>query len=245
MSSENDAPGKLVVSGWAYGPLARAARRLLQRLVLFPVIRMLTPVTVREPERLDGLPAPLIVSANHVSHLDTPVVIRALPRSIRNRLVVAAAKDYFYKGKVRGALVSLSLATIPFDRGPGSGESLDQCRALLTNGWSLLVFPEGTRSPSGELGRVRRGVAVLATATGTPVLPLFVHGLADVMPKGAVAPLPGGVLVDAGEVLRPGSGEDVEAFRERVEYALRALASRRPPWGTADEHDESSSAEGV
>jgi 1-acyl-sn-glycerol-3-phosphate acyltransferase len=218
--------------GWAFGRPARATRTLLHRLILFPVLRMITPVGVRDGGAFEGLSNPVIVASNHVSHLDTPVVLRALPARIRSRLVVAAAKDYFYRSRLRGMLVSLSLATIPFDRGEGSKESLRRCADLLKAGWSLLIFPEGTRSPSGQLGRVRHGAAVLAVETHVPVLPIFVHGLADVMPKGRVAPLPGGVMVDVGEVLRPVQGEEVSAFRDRIETALRALSEHRPEWGT-------------
>jgi 1-acyl-sn-glycerol-3-phosphate acyltransferase len=173
----------------------------------------------------------VIVAANHVSHLDTPVILKALPAAIRRRLVVAAAQDYFYRGRIRGALVSLSLATIPFDRDEGSRESLAQCQALLENGWSLLVFPEGTRSPSGDLGQVRRGVAVMASGTSTPVLPLYIHGLKKIMPKGTNAPLPGGVVIEAGELLA--AGPDIETMRDRLADALRDLESRAPDWGGA------------
>jgi 1-acyl-sn-glycerol-3-phosphate acyltransferase len=78
-------------------------------------------------------------------------------------------------------------------------------------------------------------VAVLAAATGVPVVPLYVHGLADVMPKGSRAPLPGGVVVDVGQPVRPGPGDDVASIRDRVEATLRRLSDRRPDWGGRDE----------
>lgn len=221
---------------WVHGPVGRALRSALQRAIVFPLLRVVTPVTVRGSENLGGVGNPVIAVANHVSHLDTPVVLRALPGRVRRRLVVAAAKDYFYRSRLRGTLVALSMATVPFDRGEGSRDSLDQCETLLRSGRSLLIFPEGTRSVTGELGPIRRGVAVLATHTGVPVLPLFVHGLAQVMPKGGVAPLPGGVVVDVGDVVSPEPGEDVPAFRDRVEAALRELSARRPVWGPAAPH---------
>jgi 1-acyl-sn-glycerol-3-phosphate acyltransferase len=218
-------------SQWVYGPVGRLFRSVLQGAFLFPLVRFLTPITVRGREHMRELESPTIVAANHVSHLDTPVVLRVLPRRIRNQLVVAAAKDYFYRGRFKGALISLSLATFPFDREEGSRDSLAQTRALLEDGRSLLVFPEGTRSPSGKLGPVRSGVAVLALQVGAPILPIFVHGLAKVMPKGTTAPLPGGVVVDVAEPIRPRRGEDVAALRDRVEGALRGLAHKAPDWG--------------
>jgi 1-acyl-sn-glycerol-3-phosphate acyltransferase len=176
-------------------------------------------------------PRPVIVVANHVSHLDTPVILRALPARIRRRLIVAAAKDYFYRTRIRSSLVSLSMASIPFDRGEASRESLAECGRFLLGGWSVLLFPEGTRSPTGALGRVRRGAAALAHETGTPVLPLYIHGLSDVMPKGSVAPLPGGVVLLVGRIIPPGG--DVEATRDRIQEEMDRLASERPGWGAS------------
>lgn len=213
---------------WTFSAPARLSRTALQRLILFPLVSVLTPTTVIGRDRLRTAPSRVIVVANHVSHLDTPVILKALPRRIRNRLVVAAARDYFYGGRLRGALVSLSLATIPFDRGMGSPESLAECGELLEHDWSLLLFPEGTRSRSGVMGRVRRGAAVLACDTGTPLLPLYVHGLADVMPKGTIAPMPGGVAVMVGHLIIPDG--DIEATRDRIEAEMMDLASQEPVW---------------
>ena len=227
----NPGAGREILKSWPYMPPGRFLRSGVQNLVLFPMVRFLTPMTIRGRDRIRDLGGPVIVVANHVSHLDTPVVLKALPRRIRSRLVVAAAKDYFYSGRLKGALVSLALATIPFDRKDGSRESLHDVGQMLGSGWSLLIFPEGTRSPSGELGPVRSGAAVLASQLDVPVVPVYVHGLARVMPKGSTAPLPGGIVVDIGEPVLPQRDEPVPALRTRIESALRALASQTPSWG--------------
>lgn len=219
--------------GWSLGLGARLARGILQRLIMFPLLALVTPVAVLHRQRLAELSGPVIVIANHVSHLDTPVILRVLPTTVRRRLVVAAARDYFYAGRLRGALVSLALATIPFDRGEGSAESLEECERLIRGGWSIVVFPEGTRSRTGRLGRVRRGVAVLATSTNTPVLPIYIHGLSRVMPKGALAPLPGGVVVSVGDLVP--ACADVDEMRDQVDAALHRLALETPSWGNAAE----------
>lgn len=218
------------VSRWTFGPVARTVRRVLQRVVLFPVVGFLSPVTVRGKDGIKRLRGPVIIAANHVSHLDTPVILKALPSQIRRRLAVVAAKDYFYSGRIRGAVVSLALAAVPFDRHGDSRGSLEACETLIGEGWSLLVFPEGTRSQTGSLGRVRRGVAVMSVRTRTPVLPVYVHGLTDVLPKGSVAPLPGGVVVEIGDLLPAGS--DVDAVRDQLDQRLRDLADRAPEWGS-------------
>lgn len=223
---------KAVLDGWTYGPVGQLLRAFLQGVFLFPIVRYVTPIALRGKERLVGLSGPVIVAANHVSHLDTPVVLIALPRRIRRRLVVAAAKDYFYSGRVKGLLVSLALATYPFDREEGSRDSIAETEAMLRRGWSLLIFPEGTRSPTGKLGSVRSGAAVLASACDVPVLPVYVHGLAKVMPKGTAAPLPGGVVVDVGDPVHPETGESIPALRDRIEAALRGLSEQMPQWGS-------------
>jgi 1-acyl-sn-glycerol-3-phosphate acyltransferase len=123
------------------------------------------------------------------------------------------------------------MATVPFDRGEGSRGSLNECEQLLRSGRSLLIFPEGTRSSTGRMGHIRSGVSVLAVHTNTPVLPLFIHGLDDVMPKGTAAPMPGGVVVDIGELVLPRVDEDIAQFRDRVESAMVLLGERRPQWG--------------
>ena len=225
------------LDNWAYGLTGRLLRSTVQGVLLFPLIRFLTPSTVRGREHLHDIEGPVIITANHVSHLDTPVVLNSLPRRIRRRVVVAAAKDYFYKGRLKGTLVSLSLATFPFDREQGSRDSLSQTRSFLEAGWSLLIFPEGTRSPSGELGRVRSGAAVLAADVDIPIVPIYVHGLANVMPKGTSAPLPGGTVVDIGRPLQPEPGEDVPVLRARIEKALRELSEEAPPWGKREQVD--------
>lgn len=218
------------ISKWTTSRVARVARSALQRVLLFPVIRFVTPVSVHGGERLRGVRGPVVVAANHVSHMDTPVILRALPRRLRSRLLVAAARDYFYSGRIRGRLVSLAVGAIPFDRDGDTSRSLATCVSALRRGWSILLFPEGTRSPSGELGRVRRGAAVIAAEAGVPILPVHVHGLASVLPKGAIAPLPGGVVVTVGESLAPRG--DVEGLRDDLDGALRRLSEAAPSWGS-------------
>ena len=128
--------------------------------------------------------------ANHASHIDTPVILAALPRRFRKRTAVAAAADYFYRNRMVAALVSLIFNTVPLDRdGGGVGKSAtEHLDKLLDQGWNLLLYPEGTRSRSGGRGRVRRGAAVLAERHKLPVIPIRVTGTSAVMPPGRFWP---------------------------------------------------------
>lgn len=203
---------------WARRAPARLARSLIQRLVLLPVLAFVNPVRVSGRERLRGVGAAVFI-ANHQSHLDTPICLKAVGPRVRKRLVVAAAADYFYRSRLVGLVVSLALGTVPFVRRDGSSrESLDRLKELLRSGWSVLLFPSGTR---GEDWTLRPGFAYLAVDAEVPVVPLLLLGPEHAMPKGSRLPLPGGVSVKVGEPIPPGISYD--ALVERATAALEGL----------------------
>jgi 1-acyl-sn-glycerol-3-phosphate acyltransferase len=141
-------------------------------------------------EKLEAVKSPVILVANHASHLDTPVILSALPRRLRKRTVVAAAADYFYRNRLVASLVSLVFNTVPIERRRGGGTSRNggHLDNLLDQGWNLLLYPEGTRSRSGMPGPLRRGAAVLAAAHNLTIVPIRVTGTAEAMPPGRFWP---------------------------------------------------------
>jgi long-chain acyl-CoA synthetase len=184
---------------WWQGRPSRLVRDLLQRGGLFPVLRALCRrFRVDGVEHLQALNGPAIFVANHNSHFDTCLVVRALPVAARRRLTVAAAADYFYTSKAKASFVSLLLNTFPFDRERGE-ESLARCERALRDGWSLLIYPEGTRSTTGEIGRFKRGCGLLAARTGLPVVPVHIDGAGRIMPKGSRIPRRTDVTLRFGE----------------------------------------------
>jgi len=137
-------------------------------------------------ERVAQVDGPVVFVANHSSHMDTPALLRALPRPRRGRTVVAAAADYFYRSRPVAWGVSLIFNTVPMQRyggglGPDSSAHLDR---LIARGWSLLVYAEGTRSRDGSVGRLRTGGAVLAAEHGLPIVPVHIAGTHQAMPPG-------------------------------------------------------------
>jgi 1-acyl-sn-glycerol-3-phosphate acyltransferase len=85
---------------WAHGPVGHALREGAGRFLLVPLMTLYTRRRVLGRENLDGLKGPVVLVANHASHMDTPTILRALPHPWRRRTVVAAAADYFYRNRV-------------------------------------------------------------------------------------------------------------------------------------------------
>lgn len=210
--------------GWARSEPARSARYLLQKGLLNPFSEVMAHPEVEGSEWVQDLDRPVILASNHTSHADTPLLLYALGDRLRARTVVAAAEDYFYSRRVVGFLTSLWLNTFPFARSGGPQEVLHRSSQLLKAGWSLLVFPEGTRSPDGTLGEFRPGVGHLATENKVDVIPMHVRGSHRIMPKGRDLPLPAPVKIRVGRPLRAADGETSRAFAGRVEKAVHDLA---------------------
>jgi 1-acyl-sn-glycerol-3-phosphate acyltransferase len=175
---------------FARTPAVGAAREGFMRFVMQPTMNFYTARRSTGREKLAGVRGPVILVANHASHMDTPVILAALPRRLRKRTAVAAAADYFYRYRLVALIVSFMFNTVPIDRrggasGKGGGSHLDN---LLDQGWNLLLYPEGTRSRGGGPGRLRRGAAVLARAHNLSVVPIRVTGTSAAMPPGRVWP---------------------------------------------------------
>jgi 1-acyl-sn-glycerol-3-phosphate acyltransferase len=177
--------GKMDVS-WARCGYARIAREVLLSGILGPMIDWYVRSRAVGREIFDDprLERPVIFVANHSSHLDTPVVLRAIPRKWRNRTAVAAAADYFYKKRWKANGVALMFNTVPLGRDGGGIDALEHVEKLIGQGWNLMMFPEGTRSRKGDIGKIRSGAAVIAARTGIDIVPIYVAGTHEVMPPG-------------------------------------------------------------
>jgi 1-acyl-sn-glycerol-3-phosphate acyltransferase len=175
---------------WARSWPAGVVRGTFMRFVLDPIMDYYAARRATGRERLEGVKGPVILVANHASHLDTPVILSALPRRLRKRTVVAAAADYFYRNRVVASLVSLIFNTVPIERRRGGGMSKggSHLDTLLDQGWNLLLYPEGTRSRDGMPGPLRRGAAVLAASHNLTIVPIRVTGTAEAMPPGRFWP---------------------------------------------------------
>ena len=172
---------------WARCGYARALRAALLSGVLGPMIDFYVRSRAVGREIFDrDLTPPVIFVANHSSHLDTPTILRAIPRKWRTRTAVAAAADYFYDSRWKANGVALLFNTTPLGRqGGGLGQgATDHVDNLIDERWNLLMFPEGTRSRDGGIGKIRSGAAVIAAQHGIDIVPIYVHGTHEAMPPG-------------------------------------------------------------
>ncbi len=201
------------------------------------------PFDVGGRERLNGFKGPAIVIANHSSHFDTPVVMNALPGRIRSKILVAAAADKFYGSrKKRTWWYSLFHATFPVHRGGGT-KQLEYPMALFKKGWSILIYPEGGRSKSGQVQRFKHGVAIMAMQCKVPVIPIYIEGLRNVMPKGQREPRPAAVRARIGApvwLTDAASGPEGTAM---IENAMRELAGIPPHHAQAQSAQPSAAGE--
>jgi 1-acyl-sn-glycerol-3-phosphate acyltransferase len=209
---------------WARRPAARAVRRAILAGVLRPVSTAIADPDVAGADRIDHLDGPVIFAANHHSHLDTPLLLSALPLRFRNKVFAAAAADYFFANRVSGAASALALNAIPLERTKINRSSADQAAELLDDGWSMVIFPEGGRSPDGWGQPFKGGAAYLAVRCGVPVVPVHIHGTDRLFPKGAKVPKRGSTLITFGDPLFPTSDDDSRHFGPRIEDAVAATA---------------------
>ncbi|HEY0078993.1 MAG TPA: AMP-binding protein [Pyrinomonadaceae bacterium] len=125
-----------------------------------------------------------MVAANHASHLDMGLVKMALGEQGRD-LVALAAADYFFDNKYKRAYMDNFTNLVPMERSGSLRKSLRHARSFLDRGFNALIFPEGTRSLSGEMAEFKPVIGYLALATRTGILPVYLWGTYQALPKGS------------------------------------------------------------
>ncbi len=224
---------------WARSFGARLARVALLEAVIGPSMRVLAVPRIDGLDRVRDLadadpPQPVIFAANHHSHVDTPLLLSSLPPAWRHTTFVGAAADYFFKTQLTSAASALALNAIPIERTRVSRRSADDAAALLEDGWSMLIFPEGGRSPDGWGQPFRGGAAYLALRCGVPVVPVHLEGTGRILRKGKKRPSRSRTRITYGAPMWPDEGEDSRRFAVRIERAVAALADEvTTDWYTA------------
>jgi len=185
--------------------------------------------------------AAFLVAANHASHLDVGLVKIALGQE-GGKLASLAARDYFFDNPWKRAWFGNFTNLVPIQRRGSLKESLQTAVRTLEYGYHLLIFPEGTRSPDGTLQEFKPAIAYLSFAAGADILPVYLEGTHEAMPKGSFLPDPRKrrrLIVRIGPVLRH---EELRAATQGlarsaahkevtrlVRLAIEALRDGKPP----------------
>jgi 1-acyl-sn-glycerol-3-phosphate acyltransferase len=216
-------------------------RAALQSSLLFPALSSFCRLDVKDRDHLRVLDGPAVFVANHVSALDAVVMAEALPRRYRNRSVVVAAADSIFKRKWEARLAQVTVDAFPIPRGGGARPHLEYLVELLRRKWSVIIFPEGRLTATGAIGTFRKGAAILAMDAGVPIVPAYVDGMYEVMPRFRRVPRPGRVTVTFGGPVPAAPDDDYDSYIAKVEARVRQLAG---PKGVDIEPPGASRSEG-
>ncbi|HUF24601.1 MAG TPA: AMP-binding protein [Vicinamibacterales bacterium] len=224
---------------WPIRAIRRASLQTWVSLASRPWMRM----TIEGLENLEGLDHPVIFAPNHQSHMDTPAVLHALPPRWRYRVSPAMAKEWFKAhffpddhplgARVRNTASYLG-ATIFYNAFPipqyeaGARQTIRYIGRLFDQKRSLLIFPEGKRTDSGEINVFRPGIGLIGSKLGVPVVPVRIEGLDKVLSLRASWPTRGPVRITFGKPVRL-EGDNYVELAAKVRDGVIALQPYSPP----------------
>nr|WP_316627513.1 AMP-binding protein [uncultured Brevundimonas sp.] len=222
-------------------PLARAGRRVLgagMRVIYERLLDAKISGTAYVPP-FGGY----IVAANHASHLDMGLVKHALGEN-GGKLAALAAKDYFFADPIRRAYFENFTNLVPMERHGSLRESLRLAAQVVEEGYILLIFPEGTRSITGVMTDFKPSLGYLANRTRCGILPMFLAGTHDALPKGGwwlgarEVSARIGTFLSYDDLRAPAEGmsrsESYRAISNRVEGIVRGLCPEDQLWALGD-----------
>ena len=233
---------------WTQFPPLRWMRSGALGGAILPLSRHYLRLRVEGLEHLAEMDPPVIFVANHVSHLDTVAIFSALPSSWRRRLAPAMAQDFFrayfqplgrpWKERVASASQYLLACgffnAYPLPQGRSSvRQALQYTGQRIDQGHCPLVFPEGRRSPDGNLQPFKMGIGFMALRLQVPVVPIHLEGLYQIYSIHHEWPQSGEVQVKIGSALSFKGEQDYEKVTREVEEALRRLKGEPPSPGGA------------
>jgi 1-acyl-sn-glycerol-3-phosphate acyltransferase len=190
---------------------------------------------VRVEGAIDEIPheGPVILAANHISNADAVILGAWLTKRLGRRIHWLGKKEMFDWPIV--GWVFRNGGVHPVDRGAADVDAFRTAERVLNEGHVLMIFPEGTRSPTGELQKPKDGLAMLALRTGAPIIPIGIADTDRVWPKGRLLPRPGGhATMRVGRPFRP-ADELPEGLDRRsakaaaTDLIMRRIAAELPP----------------
>ena len=174
---------------------------------------------------------PFVIIANHASHLDALALAVALPRKLRRHVLPIAAGDTFFDRPTMAAFAALLLNALPLWRHSAGRHAMEELRKrLLNEPCGYILFPEGTRSRTGEMGRFKPGLGMIVAAADVPVVPCYLTGAHEAWPPESKRPRLAPITIRIGPAMRFAHLENARAGWEQIaketEDAVRALGAQ-------------------
>ena len=225
------------IPSWPRSRIASLVRDIGLAIVILPLARAFAWLKIEGRENLEHLDAPVIFASNHQSHFDGPTILMALPYRLRRRVAIAASREFFaghfhperfsFRQRFTSGL-SFFLASLFFNifplpqREAGAMEALRYAGRLISEGWCVLIFPEGDRTDAGEIHTFQPGVGMMASRLAARVVPVRLEGLDRILHKSWRMAKPGRARIAFGAPLSL-DGDDYTSLAQRVEAAVRDL----------------------
>lgn len=176
-------------------------------------------------EGRENLPAgSFILCSNHNSHMDTPVLMLATGMPF-NQFGMLAARDYFFDNPWRNRIVNFLMNLIPIDRKVSRAslvKNISACKHFVEKGRRhLIIYPEGTRSLTGEMQPFKRGPALIALELAMPLIPVYINGAYQSLGKGQRFPKLGKISVRIGKPII--ANKDKKQVTELLENSVKKL----------------------
>ena len=212
-------------------------RRISQATWILPLGRIFAWVRVSGLENLDRIDGPVVFASNHQSHFDVPVILMSMPGRWRARIAPAALKEFFkahffpdgvparqvFTNRLNYYLSAFFFNIFPLpQREAGARQTLRYIGEVAGDGYSVLIFPEGVRSESGDIKPFKPGIGMIGSRLNLPVVPVRIDGADRVLHTSWKWPRPGRVSVTFGAPIRL-SGDNYADLARQVEQAVRDL----------------------
>lgn len=232
ITKREKSPGPKGLRLWTATEPVRRIRRIADAILHTPLFRIFVELQPEGVENITRLGTPVMFISNHVSYLDQPTVMGAIPPEISYRTATAAWAEFFFVNfsSLAGRLwkiaafeyCSILMGVFPLPQSSGFRATLQHMGRLVDRGNSLLLFPEGERTQDSGLLPFQKGLGVMVQELGIPVVPVAMLGLEKILPRGANWPKKGVVRVVFGEPL-DFSGRTTDEIVRSSEEAVRKL----------------------
>jgi long-chain acyl-CoA synthetase len=243
MDTPQVATSEYVYPHWPWNWAMQAGRVAFIELVLRPVVWLLgAPRVVCDGAELPD--APVLVIANHVTAYDGALILYALPAKMRRRVAAAMSGEMLddmrrarnqantvanYFGPAAYWLLTALFNVFPLPRARGFRRSFAHAGEAMDRGYSVLIFPEGTRSRDGRIHAFRPGIGLLATQSRVPIVPVALDGLGEIRATHSRWFRSGKIEVRIGRAIDAATEEtDPAQFTATLEEAVRGLSAPQP-----------------